>query len=326
MEACQNAEVLKVIYFGKLIFNIIKIIIPIGLIVLGSIDFAKGVMNGEGDKKKDGKKLFFKRIIYALLVFFVPTIVNMVIVSLGKITDGVTVLNCINDANPTKIKELEALQKEEEDTHYVNPDDQSNEHQDDQGVVDLDEQGANDGYATGYLKSPINSNAGQQEFINSIGDNSKTLYYLRGGYHGGTDLPVGIGTAVYAMDGGTVYKVQDGCGSYGRHIIIKHVVNGRDYYTIYAHLNSIESKYKTTGMNVSSGDKIGYSGNSYHCTGETTVQPHLHIGISYNSGGSFPQTEGDNSFLVGNFIGTSTKYSVVDSSNLNYYKNCQYCS
>ena len=332
MEACQNAEVLKVIYFGLLIFNIIKIVIPIGLIVLGTIDFAKGVINVEDSKKNDRKKIFFKRIIYALLVFLVPTIVNMIIVSLGKVTEGVTVLNCITDANPTRIKELESLQKEEEETYPNNP---SDVHQEEQGVVDLDdkgdEQAINDGYATGYLKSPINSSASQQEFINSIGSNSKTLYYrfdgpMKGKYHGGTDLPVGVGTTVYAMDGGIVYKVQDGCGSYGRHIIIEHVVNGKKYYTIYAHLNSIEGKYKTTGMAVHSGDKIGYSGNSYHCTGETTVDAHLHVGISFNSNGSFPQTDGDNSFLVGNFIGTNTKYSVVDSSNLTYYKKCQYCS
>ena len=178
------------------------------------------------------------------------------------------------------------------------------------------------GVVTGYLTSPLNQRATNAEFKQSIGSNSQTIYYLSGSYHGGTDLPVEIGTNVYAMDGGTVYKVQDSCGAYGRHIILQHIVDQKEYFTIYAHLDSIETKYLTIGTPVNQGDKIAESGNTYHC-GET-VGAHLHIGISYNSGGAFPQTEGDASFLVGNFIGTLTKYSIVDNSNLAYYKEQHY--
>ena len=182
--------------------------------------------------------------------------------------------------------------------------------------------------SAGILTNPLYPKDNSKEkWLASLNTNSKTLYYLqsgayKGAYHGGSDLPVPIGTSVYAMDVGTVYKVQDTCGSYGRHIILKHTVNGKNYYTIYAHLNSIEEKYKKIGTQVAKGELIAKSGNTYHCG--STVAPHLHVGISYESNGSFPQTEGDKSFLIGNFMGTNLNYSIVDSNNLSYYKEKHY--
>ena len=227
--------------------------------------------------------------------------------------------------------------EEEEQTNPVKPNTGDNDNegnsgsggnysgQDEINPSDIQTEGSK--YSTGYLGSPLNINATHNEYIASIGANSKEIYYLKNGsmngaYHGGTDLPVGIGTNVYAMDGGTVYKVQDGCGYYGRHIILEHIVNNKKYYTIYAHLDSITAKYLTIGRVVTKGSLIAKSGNTYHCG--STVAAHLHIGISYNSNGSFPQVESDASFLIGNFIGTGLSYGIVDQSNLSKYKKIQY--
>ena len=63
------------------------------------------------------------------------------------------------------------------------------------------------------------------------------------------------------------------CRAYGKWIMVKHA-NGLS--TLYAHLSLISI---STGQTVSTGDVIGYSGN----TGATTG-PHLHFGVYATEG------------------------------------------
>ena len=44
VDACTNPDILRVIYFGRLIVDIVKIVIPIGLIIMGMIDFSKSIV------------------------------------------------------------------------------------------------------------------------------------------------------------------------------------------------------------------------------------------------------------------------------------------
>lgn len=179
------------------------------------------------------------------------------------------------------------------------------------------------GETTGTLTNPLYpKDNSTTKWYSSLGSNSKTLNYLSGSYHGGSDLPIATGHGVYAMDGGTVKKIQDHCGSYGRHIVLEHETAKGKYYTIYAHLSSIESNVKKVGTKISKGQLLGKSGTTYHCG--SSVAAHLHVGISYDSNGSFPQRTGDKSFLIGNFMGTGKSYTIVNSSNLNYYKSKHY--
>ena len=105
MNACTNPDVLKVIFFGKLLVNIVKTVVPIGLIVFGMFDFSKGLIGGEGGGKKGANILFFKRLLYAILIFLVPWIVEVVIVSLGDLADGVNITDCLQNANNNYILE-----------------------------------------------------------------------------------------------------------------------------------------------------------------------------------------------------------------------------
>jgi len=61
------------------IISILKFGIPLLLIVFGMLDFSKGVIASKEDEIKSGQKMFFKRVISAVLVFFVVTIVQLVI-------------------------------------------------------------------------------------------------------------------------------------------------------------------------------------------------------------------------------------------------------
>jgi len=105
---CENPEVLKVIFFGSIIVDIVKIVIPIGLIIMAMIDFSKGVTsNNDGDNKKNLSKLI-KRFVYAVLIFAVPWIVKIVIISLGDLTDDVNFTDCLKNATSEEISVLEA--------------------------------------------------------------------------------------------------------------------------------------------------------------------------------------------------------------------------
>lgn len=68
--------------FAELIHTIITIIkygVPILLIIFGMLDLAKGVIASKEDEIKKGQQMFIKRIIPAIIVFFVVAIVQLVI-------------------------------------------------------------------------------------------------------------------------------------------------------------------------------------------------------------------------------------------------------
>ncbi|MGM9876438.1 MAG: hypothetical protein ACI310_04330 [Bacilli bacterium] len=107
VDACTNPDILRVIYFAKLILDIVKIVIPVGLIIMGMIDFSKSVVTSDEAVQKKNVKLFVKRIIFAVLVFAVPWIVETLIVSLGNLTDGVNFTDCLENAESDCIEQIE---------------------------------------------------------------------------------------------------------------------------------------------------------------------------------------------------------------------------
>lgn len=60
------------------IITVIKIGIPIILILYGMLDLGKAVMANEEKEMKEAQKRLIKRILYAVLVFFVVAIVQWV--------------------------------------------------------------------------------------------------------------------------------------------------------------------------------------------------------------------------------------------------------
>ena len=57
----------------------IQIVVPILLIIWGMIDFTKAIIGQDEDKIKAGQKTFMKRLIAAVVVFLVVTIVQLAI-------------------------------------------------------------------------------------------------------------------------------------------------------------------------------------------------------------------------------------------------------
>ena len=126
------------------------------------------------------------------------------------------------------------------------------------------------------LNWPLDKIRVTQKF--GITEFSKTTNAYGGGGHNGVDFAAIIGTPVKASLSGVVKGVGDTdivCrgASYGKWVFIEHP-NGLS--TIYAHLSLIKV---SKGQTVSTGDVIGYSGNTGFSTG-----PHLHFGL-YNTQG-----------------------------------------
>lgn len=107
INACENPDILKVIYFADLILDIVRIVIPIGLIIIGMIDFSKSVTSSNEGIQKKSVNLFIKRIIYAILVFAVPWLVKTLIITLGDLAEGVNFTDCLENANNKTIEEIE---------------------------------------------------------------------------------------------------------------------------------------------------------------------------------------------------------------------------
>lgn len=61
------------------IIRLIKIVVPILLIIWGMLDFAKSVIAKKEDEIKEHRKAFINRLVSALLVFLVITIVQLAV-------------------------------------------------------------------------------------------------------------------------------------------------------------------------------------------------------------------------------------------------------
>lgn len=96
--------------------------------------------------------------------------------------------------------------------------------------------------------------------------------------HNGVDFRAPVGTRITSALSGVVKGTGDtdaqrGCYSYGKWVLVEHS-NGLS--TLYAHLSSI---LVSSGQSVSTGQIVGYSGNTGYSTG-----PHLHFTVYATQG------------------------------------------
>lgn len=126
----------------------------------------------------------------------------------------------------------------------------------------------------GVLQWPVDKVRVTQKFGNT--DFAKSGAY-NGKGHNGIDLGMPVGTPLKAALTGTITGTGNtdaikGCYSFGKWVLIKH---GNGLSTLYAHLSQINV---SSGQSVSTGDIIGYSGETGYATG-----PHLHFGVYVSS-------------------------------------------
>ncbi len=129
----------------------------------------------------------------------------------------------------------------------------------------------------GILAWPLSDVFITQQFGQTV--DSVRLY--ASGSHDGVDFRATTGTAVKAALGGVVQEVNHGAVQYcqyGKWVLVRHD-NGLT--TLYAHLSTINVE---RGQSVSTGQVVGYSGNTGYATG-----PHLHFTVYASASVSFKQ-------------------------------------
>jgi hypothetical protein len=79
------------------VFRLIQIAVPILLIFMGTIDLVRAITQGKEDDIKKGQAIFLKRLIAAILVFLVVSIVQVVFSLLGNANaNNKGIMGCAN--------------------------------------------------------------------------------------------------------------------------------------------------------------------------------------------------------------------------------------
>jgi len=84
LNVCQDTNFLSTILFCKRLFELICILVPIGLILMLAIEVGKIVLNPDPKIVKTATSNVVKKIIAAVAIFFVPTLVNLLLGLLGN--------------------------------------------------------------------------------------------------------------------------------------------------------------------------------------------------------------------------------------------------
>ena len=74
MDVC-TADLQTIVNLLRTVLTILQIGIPILLLLFGTIDLGKAVMAGEDKEIKEAQKMFIKRLVYGVIIFFIPYLV-----------------------------------------------------------------------------------------------------------------------------------------------------------------------------------------------------------------------------------------------------------
>lgn len=105
---CKN--IVNVLSIAKFVLRAIQFIVPVLLILWGTIDLVKSVVAGKEDDIKKNQKTLVRRVISAVIVFLIPVAVDILLGLIGgdSITDtsGITWGKCWKEEAKAKIPTL----------------------------------------------------------------------------------------------------------------------------------------------------------------------------------------------------------------------------
>lgn len=99
MNICDVPSVMEILRIVNIIITIIKIFVPILLIISAMVDFFRTIMNSELSKIS---KSIVKKVIAAVIIFFIPTIISVVVGFIGN--DG-EYKKCLTNITKEEINE-----------------------------------------------------------------------------------------------------------------------------------------------------------------------------------------------------------------------------
>lgn len=77
------------------IITMIQVIVPVLLIILGSIDLVKGISSQKSDEIKKGQQILVKRMITAAIIFFIVICVKFLVSVVANSTTSANAIECI---------------------------------------------------------------------------------------------------------------------------------------------------------------------------------------------------------------------------------------
>ena len=85
--ACYGFDfIVRIIKDG--IFPIVQVVIPIILIVLCTFDLGRAVIGSDDKENKKILKRIVRRLVFAILIFFIVTAINLIFTMVGNITEN----------------------------------------------------------------------------------------------------------------------------------------------------------------------------------------------------------------------------------------------
>lgn len=102
LDICTNADLKWIIQLVRIIIRIISIAAPFALIIFGSLDFFKAIIAGDEKEMKAKRKPFIGRLVAAIIILLMPTIVNLVMKTVAKNTQS-KFATCWNAAGSTTL-------------------------------------------------------------------------------------------------------------------------------------------------------------------------------------------------------------------------------
>lgn len=92
------SDIIKTLRLVSISVMVVRICVPMFIIIMGTLDIYNTVSSGKNDDLKKNLTTLGKRMIIGLIVFFIPTIVRLVVNGLGGNDSNYQVcVNCIDN-------------------------------------------------------------------------------------------------------------------------------------------------------------------------------------------------------------------------------------
>ena len=95
LSICDNSSVLSALRVVRILIMIIKIVVPIILIVTTMLNYMAAVSSNDNDALTKANKNIIPKIIAAILIFFIPTFINIIA---DATSNSVDFMKCISEA------------------------------------------------------------------------------------------------------------------------------------------------------------------------------------------------------------------------------------
>ncbi len=95
----EGTSTLFIFQTARLIIRVIQFVVPFALIIWGSLDFFKAVIAGDDKEMKNKRKPFVHRVISALIILLLPSLVNVIMRNIAKNSYN-RFAECWNNADP----------------------------------------------------------------------------------------------------------------------------------------------------------------------------------------------------------------------------------